>query len=186
MAGVLNTLGVTAQILGVVVAFVGLWKTWHEHAAGEPFWGPLVMWARAVSRSTATWAGRMIRRLLRRRPETIAIQGTAAATFSAFGNIRVRVNWGPLPETTEAALQELHRRTVEMSDRQANAIDRLDDAIGEMRTDIAARATNLAAEIGRVENLSRHVAVGGVQLEATGLFLVLLGLALQGMAFAVK
>src|SRR5664280_2188017 len=137
MAGVLNISGVAAQILGVVIAFVGLWKTWHEHAAGERFSGPVVTWARAVGRSTATRARRIIRRLLRRRPETQAIAGIAASTFSAFGNLRVRVNWGPLPETTEAALQELHRRTVDVSDRQANATDRLDDAVAKVRDGIA-------------------------------------------------
>ena len=186
MAGVLNTLGVAAQIFGVLVAFGGLWKTWHEHAAGEAFWGWLVTRAYAVSRASAIRAQRIIRRLLRRRPETRAIAGIAAGQAAAFGSVHGRVNWGPLPETTEAALQELHRRTVEMMDRQANAVDRLDDAVGEMRTDIAARATHLVAEIGRVEKLSRHIAVGGVRLESMGLFLVLLGLALQWMASAIR
>lgn len=46
----LVALGMASQLLGVIVAFVGVWKTWHAFAAGERF--PTHMW-----RGRGRWAG---------------------------------------------------------------------------------------------------------------------------------
>ena len=73
-----------------------------------------------------------------------------------------------------------------MSDRHANATDRLDDAVAKVRDGVATDNKRLVEEIGRLEKLSRRVAVGGLHWEATGLFLVLLGLALQWIALTVR
>jgi hypothetical protein len=69
--------------------------------------------------------------------------------------------------------------------RRAHAIDRLDDTIGEMDREGGAEHNHLVAQIGRPEKLSSDVTVGGIRWEATGLILVLLGLALQGVALTI-
>jgi hypothetical protein len=169
---------VVSQLFGVVIAFVGLWKTWHEFAEGERFRAPYVERARAIAERVVARARRMVQRLLRRPPQQIVGAGVAISAGGVL-KARGRAIWGLLPEPTEAALAELHRRTLDLSKTQADAIERLDDAIEDVRSAAEAFSTRVDEAIRRLEALNRRVAVGGVRWEASGLFLVLLGLALQ-------
>lgn len=181
----LNALGVVSQLVGVVVAFVGLWKTWHEFANGERFLAPYEARAGAIAHAISVRVRSDLRRLLRRHPETIARAGTAHGTFTMSANIRGRVTWGPLPLTTEAAMAELERRTLELQKTHANTTERQDDALAEVRGDAATFRAHADEAIKRLEAMNRRVAVGGLRWQASGLFLVLLGLALQGIAAAL-
>ena len=181
----LVALGVASQLLGVIVAFVGFRKTWHAFAAGEQFRDPYVARARAMGRAIAARVRPILRRLLRRRPPTQALAGTSIGSAETFGKLSVRVGWGPLPEPSDAALAELHRRTLDLARTQADATQRLEDAVEVMHNEVVALTGRMDEAVKRLEVLNRQVAIGGLHWEASGLFLVLVGLALQGIALAI-
>ncbi len=177
----LDQVGVLSQIAGTLVAFAGLYKTWHQFGAGERFRDRPLAWVRAMSGSIWSRLKLMATRLLGRPRKQVAVAGLAGG-FTASASLRARITWGPLPETTEAALTELHRRTLDLSRTQADATERLDDAVAELRRDDVARRAQVDEAIERLGALNRQVAVGGVHWEALGLGMILFGLALQAVA----
>lgn len=64
----------------------------------------------------------------------------------------------------------------------SDATDRLDEKVDSARQETAAVDDRLDAAVGRLEEQSRRVAVGGARWEALGLFLVGFGLVLQMVA----
>lgn len=128
----------------------------------------------------------MFRRLVRRRPRTQALAGTTTGSAKAFGKLSLRVSWGPLPEPSDAALAELHRRTLDLAKTQADATERLEHTLEVMRNEMVALTGRMDEAVTRLEGLNRQVAIGGLHWEASGLFLVLVGLALQGIALAIS
>ena len=183
MDDALNMAGIALQVGGVLVAGVGVWRTWREFGAGESFFEPitsLAYWMVARSRSLAR---RIATRLGRKpAPQTISIQGIGSA--EAFGSATLRVGWPPLPTDGELALAELHRRTKLISEGLANAEERLGQAVQVNRDEVAALRRRISEVADQLGHQSRRVAIGGLRYQALGLFLVSAGLALQGIAGA--
>lgn len=182
----LNAVGVICQIVGVVIAVVGLWKTWREFAGGEPFMRPYQDRTTAILRTIKARGVATLNRLFRRHPETLAYAGVAGGVSTMSSAVRARVTWGPLPLDTAAALEELHRRTLDLSKTQADATDRHADALASLRDDLDRLTAHVDDVIAHFDALAGRVAVGGIRWQASGLFLVLLGLALQGIAAAIS
>ncbi len=181
MGQALSVIGVVLQIAGVCIAGVGLWQTWHEFAQGEGFFDPLRQRAGEMGRRIAQDVRNAIARLLRRPRKPHVIGVSSIDSMSAVERARLRVTWDPLPPDTALALDELDRRTQQLSHMVANATDRHADELEEARTAAGTLARRVEEGIERLETKTRHVAIGGVRLEAMGLFLIALGLALQGV-----
>lgn len=185
----LRWFGLALQIVGVVIAAVGLRMTWRDYGAGRSFWAPVIGqirrgWAWAKERALRLWA-----RLGGRRSATVHA-GTATGTVgiitvSATG----RVGWAPPPdiEADPAGFaremirradllhetnQSLHERLVAEQKAHAGAVDAL-------RAEISSTAS-------ASERMTRDVAVGGIQLEAFGVFLVAAGIVMQGIDLTVS
>ena len=184
MTTILDLAGVLCQIVGIGTATVGLWRTWREFAPeGDSFFRPVEERVKAVGQwLRATLCG-LVRRLLRRPPYRRAEAGVALGGGGAL-SVRGRGQFRDLPTDLDAgsAIAELDDRThelrtmiSELRERHADDMDRAQRATADLRDE-------LGLVTGRLDKQSRHAAVGGIRLEALGLFFVGAGIVLQGIA----
>jgi hypothetical protein len=177
---VLDVAGFLFQATGLVLAGVGLRRTWLEfRRLDERFMDPILAVVRAVRQRAAVMRAAALR-LLGRPSQRVVGTGaamTAGASFSARG----RVNFGKLPAdvTTEDALRELDRRTRDIMDRFADLRDQHLDDTDDVRKAIEALGQRLETEVGRLAEQDRRLAVGGIRLAALGLMVAAAGLCLQ-------
>lgn len=176
----LGIAGVVFQVVGILTTGVGLWKTWHEFAQGEGFWEPFVMRAQRVIR----WVERPTRRLLRR-PQRVEGGGGLRGSAAGHAQVRARLTWVPLPTRADSALAALDRRTRELEDGLSDLTERHEDDLANIREEIAQVGDKLEGTKQQMETQTRHVAIGGLRYEVTGLFCVALGLLLQGLGLLV-
>lgn len=184
----LRWIGLALQIVGVVIAATGLWLTWREYGRDRSFWGPIVRlfrqgWAWSKERAIRLWV-----KLGGHRSATVhAVTGTATGTFKLSGT--VRVGWASPPDI-EADPSGF---ALEMTRRA----DALHETVQVLREQLAAEEkarsialeslqSNVVTAASVNEQLTRDVAVGGIQLEAFGVFLVAVGILLQGIDLAVS
>lgn len=177
---VLTLAGAGIQVLGAVVALAGLVRT-HDEFADQ------TLRALVVERAQGAWgrARAFGRRLLRRPPQKVVGAGAAIGGAGSLA-ARGRIGWAPLPGTLQKDIAALERRTQQLLDSLANTQERLEDTIADVRAEVRAVKDHLAAADNSLEELARRAAIGGVRLEALGLFLVILGLALQGIGAAIS
>lgn len=167
------------QAVGVVVAGIGLWKTWHE-VPGERFFGPAIARGAAIWRRASGPVARFVRRLLRRPRNVVVTPGTAKMQLNTF-RARARVQFGELPTDVDSAtaIAELDQRTRRLMTFVTDVDERTTDDADAMREELAGAAERLASGLREVDERARRVIVGGVRWEASGLFLVGLGTALE-------
>jgi hypothetical protein len=176
---VLTVVGGVIQVVGAVVAMVGLAKTHDEFAEKS---------LRTLAIERANNVGDHVRafgwRLLRRPPRRVVGAGVAFGGAGSFTG-RGRIGFPPLPGTLAEDIAALERRTQQLLDGLSETQERLVDRVAEIRGELQAMRDELAVADEGLEELVRRAAIGGVLLEAVGLFLVVLGLALQGVGAAI-
>ncbi len=180
-SGALNLVGLVFQFVGIGLAAIGLWNTWHEYGpADEVFLAPLLR-ALAATRRRVVRTVDAIRRALGR-PRRQVITGVGGiASGAAFGTARVRAQFRILPTELDIAeaISELDDRTRRLSTTIADTADRIDHDVQTVRGSVGQLQDRLTNEIERLDQLTRHIAAGGARLEAAGLFIIAIGTMLQ-------
>lgn len=180
-SGVLNLIGLVFQIVGIGLAAIGLWGTWHEYGpTEEAFLAPVVRSLVAARRRAGTTVDAIRRALGRPRRQVITDVG-AIGSEAAFGTARARVQFRVLPTELDvaAAVSELDDRTRRLSTTIADTADRIDDDLQTMRVSAGHLEDRVTTEIDRLDQQTRQIAAGGARLEAVGLFAVAVGTMLQ-------
>ncbi len=171
----LEGLSLAFQAAGLLIAVIGLWRTWSEFA-GEGLLAPLIGRIRVLLAPAESW----LRRLLGR-PKTAWIHAGDAVTFEDSATARIRVGYPELPSGTSqrVAIAELDRVLRHLIDTVTSHQEQTDVSLGELRQ----QATDLHEELhGIVLDLiaqDRHIATEGLRLELVGLALVAVGLVFQ-------
>jgi lipid II:glycine glycyltransferase (peptidoglycan interpeptide bridge formation enzyme) len=93
---------------------------------------------------------------------------------------RGRKQFRELPASVplQEALEELDQRTRELMEGVNDVRDALEDEVEKRQATEAQLRTDLDSAVQRLDEQDRRVAVGGIRLEALGVFLVALGLVL--------
>lgn len=172
----------------MVIAATGLWLTWREYGRDRSFWGPIVRLFRRGWAWTKEGAIRLWVKLGGRRSATVhAVTGSATGTSTLSGT--ARVGWASPPDI-EADPSGFAREMTRRADVLHETVQVLGEqlAAGEKARSIAIESlqSNFASATSANEQLTREVAVGGTQLEAFGVFLVAVGIVLQGIDLAVN
>jgi len=179
--GFVNYLGVALQVVGVVVSGLGLWTTWREFAAPDNrFFAPVIDPTREVLGAMKARAGTIVRRIFRRPPKDKVIVLTGVSAVAFVGRLGARLGYGDLPNDPQGALAELHRRTQQLMDMLGKDSERFDKEATDREADVHAMRSELAAALRRFEERSQRIAVGGLRPQFVGLFLVVIGLVMQG------
>lgn len=177
VGSVLTLLGVALQVLGLFVTAAGFWQTWHEFAT-EPF--PPAQWVRVQVARGRAWFKRTI---LRRRSGIEVHVGSGSVSGAGSLHLRARVAWPPLTySSVDDALAQLEARLNQLLNSISNADERLDDAIGELRTEIKGLRARMDEVVEETKARTNRVAVGGIVWASFGLALATAGLLLQGIA----
>jgi hypothetical protein len=172
-------LGVVLQVAGVVLAGAGLWQTWRQFGPPEGLLPARRLLAEAwsglkdLSRRVATRLG------VKRKGRTEDLRATMAGAGRMSGRVRVSFRSLPSDLPVRDALAELDDRTRRIAEQLANLQEAIADERGQAERRHEDLADQLRATRAHLEERDRLVAVGGVRLEALGLFLVGLGLTLQ-------
>lgn len=170
MGAWLTAIGVALQVIGLAVTGVGISRTWSQFG-DEPFWEFIADPARK------TW--RWIQTKVLRRHKTATGEAhivMPAPSISARG----RVGWGGLPDEVSDAISELDRRTRQLLERVQDAQEGLVDGLMALRSELDWVRKEVTEEVETLRDSDRQVATGGIRLEALGLFLIALGVVLQG------
>lgn len=169
----LTVIGISLQLVGALLAASGLRRTWSEWApAGEGFFDPVTVPARATWRRIVGATDRIYRRILRRRRQ-VDLHGQDAIGFGDAATATVHVDYTPLsPDLPVAvALGRLDRRTQELR-RGLTAVEDEQRQARSQASDLSDRVETVADQ---AEALSRRVAIGGIRRAALGLILVGIG-----------
>lgn len=176
-----NYLGVALQVLGVVISSLGLRSTWREFA-DERFFAFVIDPGREALHAVVTGVVAAISRLSRwifRRPrDAVVVPLTGVAAVASVGSLSARVQFGALPPERDKALEVLHERTQRLMDMLMASREQVEKEAAARAASIASLHDELGAEVARLERRSAHVAVGGIQAQSLGLFLVAIGLVL--------
>ncbi|HVM31442.1 MAG TPA: hypothetical protein VM305_11810 [Candidatus Limnocylindrales bacterium] len=186
LAAALLVLGLGLQLIGAVLAVLGLRKTWRQFAPsdaslGEAIWREVSVMAREAWTRTRQRLDRFLDRLLRRRRNVVVnVEGALMAVGTL--NATVIRGYGPLPRAAKAALPVVHERLNELRGELDTLAGRLGGATGEMeriekRLDEAKQA---------LEERDEKIAIGGIPLAVAGLSLVAIGVVAQLVAEAVR
>jgi hypothetical protein len=172
---VATVLGVTAQLVGVIITVRGVRDTWRKHPTGEPFWTPQRRWFGA----RRAWFRRVV--LRRRTVASVTLSGAVnlqgVVTLTASGFVTTA-----LPDDLAAFRVEVGRRLYALN----LAAQQADAALATERT---ARETADRALRGMVddqkaatEQLVHGVATEGLREQVLGAGLVVLGVVCQVLA----
>jgi uncharacterized membrane protein len=190
-AGVLSWSGLALSLVGTAIAALGIRETWRQfRPEGARFWGPFYDWVdrrvRQPARSLRVAAQRRWNRL-HGTTDVRQVSGTASAVFSARASASGVVTYGPLPDPNDGAFaEEVHRRTNELR----MGIQRVESSVST-ETAVREKAVGklqrqLDDQHDRLRDMTQQVAVSGLPLEMTGIFLVIAGTVLQGIAQAIQ
>lgn len=180
---VLIWIGLIFQVLGLVVTGIGVHRTWREFA-DEPFLDPVVqparrLWARVV-------AG--LRRVFRR-AQTLRVEGVLEAEEAGDSMLATgRVGFRIIPEDRPIAdaITELDERTRHLLDQIGDTRRHHDEDLGKFGSDLDSFRDEASRSIRALGESDRRVAVSGLRWEASGLFLIALGVLLQGVGSAFQ
>jgi hypothetical protein len=182
----LYLIGVAFQVVGITMAAIGMRRTWHEFAPeGQHFMDPITRPLRRLGLHLFDFFSESIHRALRR-PGRRDVTAIGAVGFGGAFNAQGRVQFGVLPKDTDTAtaIAELDRRTRHLVDQIADTAERVDDGLGRVHGEVEDVSHRLDAAVGRLEEQSKHMATEGIRIEAVGLFFVVVGVLLQGLAGA--
>ncbi len=183
MNAVLNFLGIALQIAGVTVTALGVRRTWREYGPeGEGWWDPLIRWVvrsgKCIHTKLRLFFGRILRSL-RFISDTEAHSASSTLTGSVILTAQARMQFRVLtPLNIGKDIAELDVRTRELMDK----IYDVWDEVADIEVVLKSVCKRLDSAIAEMKKRDRHVAVGGLRLEACGLFLLALGLLSQGLA----
>jgi hypothetical protein len=173
--GWLRWTGLALQVVGVIVSTAGIVDTWRDYAPPDRrFW----RWLWAILRGI----GWLWHELWKTRPPygsaTVMVGGPATGAGVA-GTV-----------TITATGEVTHAGTVaEQLAALAGRIDatnaRLDKVHARVETEELARQTAVTDLLTRTRDYTREAMVGGLHLEAFGVFLVAVGIVLQGIELAL-
>jgi hypothetical protein len=163
-----ETLALALQVVGIVMAAVGILQTWTTYRPLREFLAPAV----AAWRWTLDKGRRLIRR-----PRSVTVAGAAAMQASATMRARATVTRGPLPPESDlgALRDEVGRRLASLHETVQDTQHALaDEREARERADQKLR-DDLTQHVATLEALARTAATGGLRLEALGLGFVALG-----------
>ena len=174
----LYALATAFDLVGLTLAAIGFRRTWLAHAHDDKFFGPAKAWIRNKARRAEN-AGR---KLFQRQPKPQTNEGSAASVVRYEGEAQGRVDFGLLPDLTDADafLAAIRERL----DRLHSMIQDGDEALADEHKareaeDKKLRA-DLSSQIARVEASTQHVAVGGLRLQVVGWTFLFFGVSLGG------
>jgi hypothetical protein len=176
----IDLIGGLLEALGILVAGIGLRKTWREFApAGEHLLDPV---SELLQSAASSLRVRLDRVLGRPRPVTVT-PGPASLEIRAF-EPRVVVGYAPLPLDVETAdaIAQLDGRTRDLVNQLSNVEDRLGTKLGRIAESVTALDAREREDIASVQTQDVRIATGGIRLEVAGLTLVGGGLLLQLVA----
>jgi hypothetical protein len=169
-------LGVVFQVLGLVVAGVGLADSWRQFGPAEPFLAPV---HRSIERVVRGLSDATRRALGRPRSTTVRV-GAADAAVGIASNASVKVRYGPVPTgDVEAALEILTRRDQELRSAIEDLGDRLAETSSGSTAQIGALTHRVEDDVARLEATDKRIASGGIRLAAVGLGAAAIGTFLQ-------
>jgi hypothetical protein len=188
MGHTLQTIGAGLQLLGAVIALVGLAFTWREFK-GELFMEPLIAVGRGIARPLGrlwAWTNSQVARLQGKSRQvltgSVAPAGSLTRTHHAYARAFIE---DPLPKDPRDAVEELAHRIKVTRDALATTTEAQGKAIGSTAEAVRRLEERVDAAVGRLDVQDRRVAVGGLRWQAVGLTLVILGLATQGVGYLV-
>ena len=164
---VVSLIGATLQVVGAMVAFAGLVRTYDQFADQ-----PLLIVARER-------AAKVIRRLLRRPPSPIELSGTAEMHLSI--NAELTTRWVSLSGDPVADINLLRERTEHLRSALEDERKRTDEKLMAIVATLQATRGQISEVDVRLGARIRAAAIGGFRMQAVGLFLVILGLAVGGL-----
>ena len=176
----LGTIGEGLQILGLLVASYGLWRTWQAFApSGERLFEPVSRPIRALVRLVTRGRVRL-GRLVGYRPTVTVGAGGAGGSGTAF-DANALVNYSPLsPEMDRAeAIRVLDARSRELVNKVSEVDGKVLDETKRAKGQEAVIESRLDAAVDALEGRDARIATEGIRTEALGLFLVGLGQILQ-------
>jgi hypothetical protein len=172
-----------------VIAGIGISRTWEQfRPEGARFWAPFYDWADRRIRQSARSFGRAAKRRWNRfrsagqvSPTTVRL-GTAVETETAMPINPVRGNGNAVPEDAEAfrafVLQGLGELRAGMKLVERGLV--MERTLHKKEIDRLQRQVDTQHD--RLRDMTQQVAVSGLPLEMTGLFFVVAGMVLQGIA----
>jgi hypothetical protein len=191
---VLSWSGLALSLVGTGVAALGISETWRQfRPEGARFWGPFYDWADRHGRQPA----RSIRVAVKRRWNRMWGRVEPRSTTVKLGQaIETEI---AMPVTVIRADEE----SVDPNDPQAIAaymqkhvgilrahVQRLDEDV-ERETALRSAAidrlkSDVSVEHDRLRQTDQQVAISGLPLEMTGVFFVIAGTVMQGIAQLIK
>ncbi len=129
----------------------------------------------------------VVRRLVRRPAPPKNVEMGVSLVGRGSIALKASVGFPALPEgDVPAAIADLDERTRRLVNRIAQAEEKLEAAVDRAQHQTSMLAARIDSEIARLDQQGRRVAIGDARLAASGLFLVLLGLLVQGVAGLVR
>jgi len=113
------------------------------------------------------------------------VAGTASGVASAFGSVRVAKTYGPLPSITaepDEFSKAVDARFAELLERLQSTEHRLIDDLANVKGATDQVRNELETRIGKLEDTTKQIAVGGLRLQVAGWALVFVGFFIQGLA----
>ena len=87
----------------------------------------------------------------------------------------------PADQSVVDSIAELDERTRYLLERLQDTSERQDDEIGKLRGGLDRLHQDLTFHVEALQDSDRQVATSGIRLEAGGLFLIAVGVVLQGV-----
>lgn len=193
-AEVVSWSGLALSLVGTVIAAIGIRQTWRQfHPEGARFWGPFYEWTDRRVRQPAQSFGRATKQgwnrlwgRAERRSITVKL-GQAIETETAMPvTVVKRYANLPDPDDAKAFAAAVEKRFAELR----GAMDRVEQGLAAQTTDREKAVDELQRQLDdqhdRLRDMTQQVAISGLPLEMTGVFLVVTGTVLQGIAQLIK
>jgi hypothetical protein len=193
-AEVLSWTGLALTVVGTAIAAVGILETWRQFRPdGARFWAPFYDWANRRVRQPARSFGRAIDRRWNRmwgrvepRSTTVKV-GQPIETETAMPvTVKLHDSESVDPKDAEAFGAYVKKRLAILRAH----VQRIDEDVDRERTlrgaAIEGLKRDVAVEHDRLRETAQLVAISGLPIEMTGIFLVILGTLLQAIAQLIK
>lgn len=182
MAVWLGGISLVLQLLGISLAMLGLYDTWHAFARRDQrlrdaLWGELkglVVRGRVFIRRQLGRLEHLVRTLVRR-PRAIHLHVGAFDSIGVAGDDLTVFKWENLPKTNAAAIKELADRIRDLLGRVAA----LESKMGRTEGEIENLRGELATATEALRARDEQVAITGIPMAVFGLGVVGVGLLFQ-------
>jgi hypothetical protein len=183
---VIQVVGLVLEVAGLVLSVVGLWRTWHALGPEGQTYVPI-----AELRALVESAERLGRDLSHRAAARLGLGRDAdaqagrapldAMAWNAKARATGRYSTLSADMVLRKAVAELDRRTRDLVDRIDREEDERRDETQRLDYELALFRDRMNEAIERLERQGQRVAIDGLRLQGMGVFLVLIGLALQAI-----